>query len=156
MVELAALVELAAWAALAELAAWAALAESAELAVSAAWAVSVELAASAAWAVSVERAASADPEARAESVVPVAPGEPVSLAPAVPRVRAEQAVGTVRGTTIPSIAAVRPMATGRRRIDSAATLAAHPPLRAKRAHASRSAIRAEIFPATAAAQGAQA
>jgi hypothetical protein len=138
-------VELAVLAGLAE---WVALAALAGLVELVAWVASAELAESVAW---VERAESADPEVPAESAVPVAPEVPVSPAPAVPRVRAERVAGTPHGITTPSIAAARPMETARRRTVSVAARAAHPPLRAKRAHANRSAIRAEILQVTVAA-----
>jgi hypothetical protein len=114
-------------------------------------AVSVEL------VESVERAASAVPASQevpevpaelAESVGPAAPEVPVSPEPAVPRVRAERAAGIAHGITTRSIAAARPMETARRRTVSVAARAAHPLLRAKLAHANRSAIKAEILPVT--------
>jgi hypothetical protein len=157
--------ELAEWVELAGLAAWEASAVLAAWVASAEPAVSVELVESVERAASAVRASQEGPAALAESAVPVAlaesvgpaaPEVPGSPAPAVPRVRAERVAGTAHGITTPNIAAARPTETARRRTDSVATLAAHPPLRVKRAHANRSAIRAAIFRVTVAAPAAPA
>jgi hypothetical protein len=142
---------------LAALAVWAELAvlvESAELAESVAWVESAEPAESVAWVEPAEWVVQAVSAVPAASVDPAVRAALPSPARAVPRVRAAPAAATARGITIPSIEAVRPMEIGRRRTASAAAPEVLPLQRVKRAHASRSVIRGEIFRVTATAQAA--